>query len=590
MGKNPRAYQKLFAELKRRRVFNTAAIYGGVAFVIFQAADFVVPALRLSDTVATAIVLVAVSGFPVVVFLAWFFDLTPDGMTRKRPPMNGELEAIVAQPISRRWPAGIAALAGIILFFGGIGWMMSREEPGLAIPPGGVGAIGSVGVMPFLNLMGDPEATHLSEGIGNEILEGLRRIPGLKVAGQTYASSIGNSEVDLVRVAEGLGVSSILDGSVGEAGDQIEVAVRLVSTQDGGEPWTGHYHLPKDNLLSSLDSIARDLARELGAEIPDGEDGVLVPSATMDFKAYCDYLLGRHLSLQGTPAALESAIEAYNRALLLDPDFGPAWSALAMAYVLLPESGGPPVPEIMPYAQKALDHALAPGTRMPEGFATSGFLNWFYLWEFQDGEVDFLRSITLDPFNPISRYWWARALTTQRRWEEAHEQVRIALDMDPLSPTAHLSLGMLLFCEGGEGAREALRRGLELAPEMHPVAFILGSLLAMEGDLEGAAIQFERFSALTGSDPNPFHAYLSALSDPAKTQEAVSALQGQTFFGPTQGAALLAHLGETEAALALLERAGQERSPYLLWANALPQFQPLRQDHRFQRILAWVGL
>ena len=124
---------------------------------------------------------------------------------------------------------------------------------------------------------------------------------------------------------------------------------------------------------------------------------------------------------------------------------------------------------------------------------------------------------------------------------------------------------------------------------MHPAAFLLGTLLALEGDLEGAAEEFDRFSTLTGGDPGPFRAYLSALSDPATTPQAVSALEGATFFGPTQSAALLAHLGQTEAALTELEEAARARSPYFLWANALPHFSGLRMDPRFQGILAWAG-
>jgi hypothetical protein len=105
----------------------------------------------------------------------------------------------------------------------------------------------------------------------------------------------------------------------------------------------------------------------------------------------------------------------------------------------------------------------------------------------------------------------------------------------------------------------------------------------------GAAVEFDRFSTLTGGDPAPFRAYLSALADPEKTPDAVTSLREATFFGPTQAAALVAHLGETEAALALLEKAARSRSPYFLWANALPHFSDLRMEPRFQGILAWAG-
>ncbi len=592
MERIPRAYQRLFAELKRRRVFSSAAIYGGAAFVIFGAADFMVPALRLPDSVATAIALVAICGFPIAMALAWFFNLTPHGFSVTDPPAEGELEAIVAQPAVRRWPSGLAAAGGIILLFGGVAWgYLSSSSPSIAFPSLAAATEGSLVVVPFSNLTADSGATFLGEGIARELAESLKRVRGLTVIDRTsrvafVASALGGQGEE--RVGPGL----FLEGSVGDNGEELEIALRLggpPDKEDGDGAWTRDYRIPKEGFLAGLDQVAWDIAGELGAGDSDPVGGHLVFPGTSDFNAYCDYLQGRYLSRQGTPAALEGAIEAYHRALILDPDFSAAWSALAAAYVLLPEYGGPPIPEIAPYAQAAVNHAVAPGAQLPEAYAASGFLKWSHQWDFRGAERDFRRSIEMDPFNPISRYWLARALASQRRWAEAEEQARVALELDPHLPAAHMTLGLVLMCKGEEGAAEAFRRGLELAPEMHPAAFLLATLLALDGDLEGASTEFDRFSSLTGGDAAPFHAYLSAVADPKEAQDAVSALQGGSFFGPTEEAALLAHLGETEAALARLEEAARSRSPYFLWANALPHFSELRSDPRFQGVLAWAG-
>ncbi len=215
METKSKAYQRLFAELKRRRVFNTAALYGGVAFIVFQAADFVVPALRLSESVSTVIVLIAVFGFPITMTLAWFFDLTSGGMKRTDPPEIGELEAIVAQSWLRRWPVGIGAALGVVLLLGGVGWdWKSRENTGNLASTDEGPTIGSLAVLPFLNLIGDEEEAYLSEGIANELLEALRRVPGLRVTGRTSAFSFRNTGVDLASVGEELNVASLLEGSV----------------------------------------------------------------------------------------------------------------------------------------------------------------------------------------------------------------------------------------------------------------------------------------------------------------------------------------------------------------------------------------
>jgi tetratricopeptide (TPR) repeat protein len=144
------------------------------------------------------------------------------------------------------------------------------------------------------------------------------------------------------------------------------------------------------------------------------------------------------------------------------------------------------------------------------------------------------------------------------------------------------------MCSGREGAADAFRKALELAPEMHPVAYLLGEHLAMTGDMEEAGAAFDRFAELTDGDSSVYRAYLAAVSDPSRRPQALTALQEPAFFGPVQRAALLAHLGDYDASLALLEEAVQSRSPYLPWVNAMPEFQGMRSDTRFQSILAWV--
>lgn len=592
MAENSKAYQRFFARLKSRGVFRAAAWYGGVAFIVFQAADFVLPALRIPEVVSTAIVLLALVCFPFVLSLSWFFDLTADGWRRTEPEEEEALLAIANEPILRRWPAGVAAATGILLLLGGVGFGLRRsqgpEDPG---PPSPTDRTTSLVIVPFLNLGEKEVTTFFTEGIKDEISEALMRVRGVRV----FSGTDGAIPREAVDGSNGPNTkpagSYLLEGTVRSAGDEVQVEVALADLRTPAPPWRKTFLLRQEGFLIALDGVARELAEQLlGSPLPQEQYSPLIPQWTASFPAYRDYLIGRGFSRDVTPQALESAVAAYQRAIVLDPSFTRAWSGLAMAYALLPESGGPPIPEILPYAQAAAAHALAPGEELPEGFAASGFLKWFFLWEFQDGEANLRRSIEMNPHYATARYWLARALTSQRRWAEAREEVMAALELAPQSAAAYMTLGMLLMCQGEEGAAEAFQQALELAPQMHPAAFLLGALLSMEGDLEGAAREFERFSALTGSDAHPLLAYLAALGDPSAIPEAVAALESPTFFGPAQAAALLAHLGQTGAALSLLEQGAQARSPYLLWANALPHFEGLRQDMRFRGILTWIGI
>ena len=125
------AYQRFFAELKRRRVFRIMAVYGAVAFGVLQAADVLIPALHLPETMITAIAALALLGFPLAIALAWVFDRTPDGLTRTQEAATGEITTIVSQPAGSRWPAGIAAVVGTALLVSGVWWVIGRsDDPG----------------------------------------------------------------------------------------------------------------------------------------------------------------------------------------------------------------------------------------------------------------------------------------------------------------------------------------------------------------------------------------------------------------------------------------------------------------------------
>ncbi|MFC1661830.1 hypothetical protein ACFL3S_10335 [Gemmatimonadota bacterium] len=586
-------YQAWLAELKRRRVFKTTAVFGGVAFVAMQAADFLVPALRLPEWVSTAIALLCILGFPVVLLVAWFFDFSVGGWVRTGPPGEGELEAIVSEPRRRRWLAGFLGLAGVLLLAGGLTWEAGIQpapvaQPGL--PPAPAPALASVAVLPFVAVSGEGTHEYLADGITLELVRGLSGIPGLRVPGRSSVSSPGGTSNDIRVIARELEVDRVLEGSVVWVEDRVQIATHLVRATDGHRLWTGSYDLSMDELFLGLEDIVRSVADTLGVRLAAEEGTPVVPRPTPSMPAYEDFLRGLHSSAQRTPAALEAALVYFNRAVLLDPEFSRAWAALAMTYVMLPESGGAPITEILPYARAACDRALAFTEGNAEAHAADAYLKWTYDWDLPGGEAGFLRSLELDPNEPTTLQWYAQLLGTRRQWDEGLEMVDRALELDPLSPAAHFSRGLLLLVLRPDEAAASLRRALELAPQMHPAAYILAGARAFAGDLDEAAQMFERFSSLTGTDPSVYRAYLAAVSDPARRPEAVAALKRSSFFGSVQGAELLAHLGETEEALSALEGSVQARSPYLPWINTMPQFESMRSDPRFQAIMAWIEL
>jgi hypothetical protein len=209
MSMRSKRYQTFFADLKRRQVFKVAAVYGAIAFAVMQAADFLVPALRLPDSVATAIALLAIIAFPFAMALAWVFDLTPKGIVRTDAADSGELEAIVAQSAHRRWPAGLLAVAGTALLVGGAWWVLGSGSSAGADEPGRTKLV----VLPFQNL-GPSEHEYFADGIAEEITSRLAVIAGLGVISRTSAIQYKGTDKTLQQIAQDLDVDYVLEGTI----------------------------------------------------------------------------------------------------------------------------------------------------------------------------------------------------------------------------------------------------------------------------------------------------------------------------------------------------------------------------------------
>ncbi|HSM09235.1 MAG TPA: adenylyl cyclase, partial [Gemmatimonadota bacterium] len=241
-----RGYQQFFAELKRRHVFKVAAIYGAVAFGVLQVAEPLGTALGLSDSFLSLVVGLLLLGFPVALVLAWAFEVTPDGVQKAEPAAPGEIEAIVAQPASSRWPAGLLALAGAALLFGG--WWMGRStaadagrdaaaeppasEARLAFPDLADDTRPSTAVLPITDKSPESDQEHVSDGMTEEIINVLARTGQFGVRGRTSAFAYKGENRDLREIGSELNVAYLIEGSVRKEGDRLRITAQLIDAAD----------------------------------------------------------------------------------------------------------------------------------------------------------------------------------------------------------------------------------------------------------------------------------------------------------------------------------------------------------------------
>lgn len=575
--KEPRPYQTFLAELKRRQVFKVAAVYGSVAFVVMQAADFLVPALRLPETVATVIALVAVLGFPIALAAAWAFDLTSEGLRREAPAVGEELEEIVAAPRSRRWPAGILALVGVGLLLGG-GWWVLLRDAGSAAGSAGAGdlessiasaavAPKSIAVLPLANLSPDPENEYFAAGLHDDILSQLAKIRDVTVISRTSVLQYAGTDKDIPTIAGELGVEMVLEGSVRRAGGQVRVVAQLIDARTDTHVWSESYDraMTVANLFEIQTDVAEHIASAMRSELALNEQVRLAEIPTNDNDAYDYYLRGNVYLMRNIANRknLEGAQAMYERAVALDPQFALAYAGLSRTHAMFVHQGHDRSEERRQRAKRAVDRALELQPDLPEAHLALGS---YYYNVFRDYEKALSALEVAERGMPGSYdlvMTQAYIAKRQGRFAEALAKLEKASQLNPRSTQPFYEMAIV----SNERRRYAdARRHCEAVLNLDPdhrgaarmLAFIPVERDGDTGPLRAWLGQFE--------DENPWHArwqlayrsgdYPAALQ--ALERAGVRVDEGQTAYHP-----ISLYAGFTHAA------AGHERAARAAFDSAL---------------------
>ena len=314
-----------FAELQRRRVGKVAIAYGAIAWAATEASSVVLPALHVPEWVLTAIVVFLLVGFPIAMALAWIFDVGPEGISRTEP------QAPPAAQVKLR----VAYAAVVIVCMGALGYVL--YERGLGRAHAGEPR-DSIAVMPFANLSGDPSRDYFSDGMSEELLNLLARVPGLQVASRTSSFAYKDRDVDVRQIGKELGVSTVLEGSVRQASDRVRITAQLIDAQSGFHLWSETYDRKLADVFQVQDEIAKAIVDKLRIELAPADQQLAQrqKAPTQNVEAYELYLQGRAIWKRRGAENLKRAIELYQAAIGKDPAFARAHAALASAYVVLP--------------------------------------------------------------------------------------------------------------------------------------------------------------------------------------------------------------------------------------------------------------
>jgi len=438
MPENTSGYQRFFAELKRRQVFKVTAIYGAVAFGILQVADPLAGALDLPDSFLRLVVALLLLGFPVALVLAWAFELTPAGVRKAESAAPGEIEAIVAQPASRRWPAGLLALAGIVALVVGAVWVGRQTAPvrqlNLAVPEAHASDVSTLAVLPFENVGDDDENEVLASGLHMDLQDQLGRLSALRVTSPMSVREYEATEKGDQEIAAELGVDYLLRGSVRRSGSRARIFVQLVDAETSENLWTDQFdrEVTADNLFDIQSDIARQVAGQLATELSPSDLAALDEEPPSDdMAAIAAYNRARVVYYTpGRGDDIEDAVAYAERAVELDPEFVAAWAFLARLRTVQAYAGNA---ETAPALQAVLQtESLAPGS--VEAITARAVYTAYVEQELAVGLEQLQEAERLTPSDAYLANSIAGLHRRLGQWDEALSAHRRALELNPRSP------------------------------------------------------------------------------------------------------------------------------------------------------------
>ena len=460
------------------------------------------------------------------------------------------------------------------------------DEP--AVPPT------TIAVLPFANLGGDPENEYLCDGLAEEIIDGLTKLPGLRVVAHSSSFAFKGRDADVREIGRQLGVGSLLEGSVRRSGNRVRIAAQLINTADGYHLWSEQYDRRAGDLFEIEDDISAAILDKLKLKLLAGWHPARRPTDSVE--AYHLYLKGRahwHRRFRGQ---LENAIECFEKAVALDPRFAPAHAGLADCYGTLGVWGFAPPTAVFPKAQESARRALEIDATLAEAHAALAFVDTFYAWNWEAAERGFARATELKPGSALTRLWNGHLLSILGRFDEAFAEMRIAQDLDPLSPVVRPNLGWTYtLAHQYDRALAELNAVLAFDPNNGLAHFYLGYAFVGAGKLRDGVRSLERARELTGGMPWLAQSigWIQGLGGDQRSARAALAAARPTGEGyvPSSAIAML-HLGldDDAAALDWLERALAERDALMVWVPYMSAFDRLHGQPRFAALLRGLGL
>jgi serine/threonine-protein kinase len=465
-----------------------------------------------------------------------------------------------------------------------------RRPAGAAAPPA------TLAVLPFVNRSPDPDNEYFSDGMTEELIGALSRVPGLRVASRSSVFALKGRAQDARELGAALGAAVILEGSVRRAADRVRITAQLTEVANGFHLWSETYDRDIRDMFAVQDEIAQTLVETLRKRL--GLPGAGAPPRrpeTPNLHAYHQYLRGRYFWAKRTPENRVRAIAHFEEAILADPGYARAHAGLADCYLERGGGLGGTAFEVMTRSRRAALRALEINESLPDAHTSLARVLLYYDWDWSAAESEFKRSLELDPGYAEGHHSYSHFLLPAGRVAESLDASRRALELEPLDLGINTHLGWHFLYSGDmPRAAEQCRLAIDLDTTFFYAHFYLGMVYEQEGELERALPEFDEAVRLSrqSSEAAAGRARLLARLGKRREAEAVVAdiaTRRESSVNYEVGV-VLDGLGETDRALDAFEAGFADRAERMvdMWID--PRLHDLHSNRRFRDIARRVGL
>jgi len=494
----------VWGELRRRNVFKVAVAYAIVAWLLVEVTSVVLPTFKAPEWIMQVFTFLVIVGFPLALIFAWAYELTPEGIKKEKEVDRSR--SITRQTGRKLDFIIIGVMAVAIAYFLVDKFVWVGEEPATTVAVSEERP--SVAVLPFANRSANEDDAFFVDGIHDDLLSRISKIGSIKIISRTSVLQYQNTTKTIPQIAKELGVTTVLEGGVQRAGEQVRINVQLIDARTDEHLWSEIYdrQLSAANIFAIQTEVATAIAEALQATLSPEEQDRLKAVPTENLAALEAYFLGKQSMAKRTGAALANAVDYFKKAIELDPGFALAYVGQADSYSLQTEAGDLSPKEAFAFAEPLIDKALELDDQSGEAYASLGGM-FSKMRDHDAAETAFRHALDFSPNYATAHHWYSLFLRSYGQYDAGLIQIKHAIQLDPLSSVVQANLGTVLLELGRpEEAIAQFKKTIEM-DAAYPASYwnIGGIYWTQFGQLDEALAWFKQ-----GLERNPGNAGITA--------------------------------------------------------------------------------